>query len=304
MPVDLRQLRYFVAVAEERHITRAAERLGMQQPPLSQQIAAMERQLGVQLFHRKARGVELTAAGQTLFGEARAILARLSAAKEKTQRVARGEQGHLCLGVAPTAAFHPIVLRAIHAFRAAFPLSSLTLEEALSDAVFTRMEADQMDIAFIRTSAVDAKLFAARHLLDEETLVALPVRHALAEGEAPVSIEQLSGETFVLYGPRGTGFYDSTVAACRAAGFEPRIGQLTPRFTSALGLVAAGFGVSLVPACLRNMPLTGVAYRNLAGRSKPKAVLNIVTRRHDSSPVVRNFLAAAIEAAKGFGEGQ
>src|SRR5713226_4598129 len=135
MAMELRHLRYFIAVAEEGHITRAAERLGMQQPPLSQRIKAIERELDVQLFHRKARGVELTDAGRALLDDARAIIAHLDRATETTRRTARGEQGKICVGIAPTASFHPVVPRAIRAFREAFPLVSVTLEEALSDEV-------------------------------------------------------------------------------------------------------------------------------------------------------------------------
>lgn len=130
--MDLRQLRYFVAVAEEGHITRAAERLGMQQPPLSQQIKAIEQKLDVQLFRRKPRGVDLTDAGRVLLDQAHALLERLDYALLLTQRTARGEQGRLCVGIAPTAPFHPFVPQAIRAFREAYPLVSVTLEECLS----------------------------------------------------------------------------------------------------------------------------------------------------------------------------
>jgi DNA-binding transcriptional LysR family regulator len=128
MAMELRHLRYFIAVAEEGNITRAAERLGMEQPPLSQQIKAIERQLDVQLFRRKARGVALTDAGRALLDDARAVLARLDLAMETTRRTARGEQGRICVGVTPTAPFHPFVPRVIRAFREAFPAVSMTLE--------------------------------------------------------------------------------------------------------------------------------------------------------------------------------
>jgi DNA-binding transcriptional LysR family regulator len=154
MAMDLRHLRQFIAVAEEGHITRAAEKLGMQQPPLSQQIKAMERELDVQLFHRKPRGVELTDAGRVLFAEARAVLALLERALEATHRPARGEQGQLCIGIAPTALFHPLVPRAIRDFREAFPLVSLTLEEGLSHEVVERLRNDRMDVAFVRTGCL------------------------------------------------------------------------------------------------------------------------------------------------------
>src|SRR5712691_12032476 len=125
MAMELRHLRYFIAVAEEGHITRAAERLGMQQPPLSQRIKAIERELDVQLFRRKPRGVELTEAGRVFPDNARAMLAQNERAIESTRRTARGEQGRLCVGVTPTGPFHPFVPRVIRAFREAFPLVSL-----------------------------------------------------------------------------------------------------------------------------------------------------------------------------------
>jgi DNA-binding transcriptional LysR family regulator len=126
--MELRHLRYFIAVAEEGHITRAAERLGMQQPPLSRQINAIERELDVQLFRRKARGVELTDGDRALLEDARAMLASLDRSLERARRTARGEQGQIRLGIPPTAPFHPFVPRAIRSFRKAFPLVSLTLE--------------------------------------------------------------------------------------------------------------------------------------------------------------------------------
>lgn len=296
--MELRHLRYFIAVAEEEHITRAAERLGIQQPPLSQQIKAIERELDVQLFHRKARGVELTNAGRVLLDDARAILAHLDRATETTRRTARGEQGRICVGIAPTAPFHPMVPRAIRAFREAFPLVSVTLEEALSDEVFERMRTDRMDVAFIRTSVADANDFVISPLLEEPMLVALPSGHALAQGDGTLSLKQLGGETFILYGPPGTGIYDRTVAACRAAGFSPRIGQQAPRITSTLGLVAVGLGISLVPACMQRMNMDGVVYRRLKGSAQPRAVLNLASRRGDASAVVRQFLNLVKKTAK------
>src|ERR1700704_6658044 len=127
MTMELRPLRYFIAVAEEGHITRAAERLGMQQPPLSRQIPAIEREGDVQLFRRMARGVELTDAGHAFFDNARAVLAQLDRTLETTRRTARGEQGRISVGYTSAAAFHPLVAGVIRKFRAAFPLVSVTL---------------------------------------------------------------------------------------------------------------------------------------------------------------------------------
>jgi DNA-binding transcriptional LysR family regulator len=152
MPVDLRRLRYFIAVAEEGHITRAAERLDMQQPPLSRQIGLMERELNVQLFRRLSRGVELTSAGHALLQEAKAILTHVDRAIETTRRAARGEQGTLSIGVAPTAPFNALVPLAIRSFREAFPRVSLILAEELSNEIVARFNNDQMDVAFVRVN--------------------------------------------------------------------------------------------------------------------------------------------------------
>jgi DNA-binding transcriptional LysR family regulator len=299
MAMDIRQLRYFIAVAEEQHITRAAERLGMQQPPLSQQIKAIERELNVQLFRRLPRGVELTEAGHALLEDARAILSRLQQALETTRRAGRGQQGRLCIGIAPTASFHPFVPQVIRAFREAFPLVSLTLEEGLSNEVRERFAHDQMDIAFVRASTIHADNLVASPLLEEAVVVALPSDHAMAaKPSTALPLSRLAGESFILYGPPGTVLHDETVAACRAAGFSPRIGQQTPRITFTLGLVAAGLGVALVPESMQSVKMDGLVYRRLKGASQPKAVLSLVSRRGDSSPVVRHFLNHVRRAAK------
>jgi len=306
MAMELRHLRYFVAVAEEGHITRAAERLGIQQPPLSQQIRAIERELDVQLFRRKARGVELTDAGHAFLGDARRMLAQLDQAVETTRRAARGEQGRLCVGVTSTTPFHPLVPRVIRAFSEACPMVSLTLEECLSNELVERLRSQRMDVAFIRASLADGAGLAVIPLIEEPMVVALPSGHALARGqrEAAVSLKQLAGETFILYGPPGTGMYDAIIAACHAAGFNPRVGNLgastqqAPRITSTLSLVAAGIGITCVPASLQRMNMDGVVYRRVRGAVLPKAVLNLASRRGDPSAVVRQFVNVVRKAAR------
>lgn len=306
--MELRHLRYFVAVAEEGHITRAAERLGMQQPPLSQQIKAIERELDVQLFRRKPRGVELTDAGSAFLKDARAMLVQLDRAFETTRRTARGEQGRLCVGVTSTAPFHPLVPRAIRAFREACPMVSLTVEECLSNESVDRLRNERMDAAFIRTSLSDREGLVVTSLLDEPMVVALPSSHILAQSkhDTAVSVQRLASETFILYGPPGTGMYDATIAACHAAGFNPCVGNLgastqqAPRITSTLSLVGAGLGISFVPSSLQRMNMDGVVYRSLKGTAKPRAVLNLASRRGDSSEVVRKFLHLVRRAAKDF----
>lgn len=294
MTIDLRHLRYFVAVAEEGHITRAAERLGMQQPPLSQQIKAIERELDVQLFVRRPRGVVLTEAGQAFLKEARSTLAHVDHALETTRRTARGEQGRLSLGMTPTAPFHPLVPRTVREFRENFPGVMVTLEEALSDGLLERLRDERMDVAFIRNSVTDPSGLIITPLLDEIMVAALPSGHTLALGgdDVPLQVASLSGEVFILIGPPGSGIHDRTVAACQAAGFSPRVGQVAPRITSTLGLIAAGLGVSMVPMSMRRMAMDGVTYRRLTGPIEPRAILSLASRRGDKSAVVRNFVAA------------
>ena len=299
MTIDLRHLRYFVAVAEEGHITRAAERLGMQQPPLSQQIRAIERELDVQLFLRRPRGVVLTEAGRAFLKEARATLAQLDHALETTRRTARGEQGRLSLGMTPTAPFHPLVPRTVREFRENFPRVLVTLEEALSDRLLKRLRAERMDVAFIRNTVTDPSGLVITPLLDEIMVAALPSGHVLALGgdEVPLEVASLAGEVFILIGPPGSGIHDRTVAACQAAGFNPRVGQVAPRITSTLGLIAAGLGVSMVPTSLRRMAMDGVTYRPLTGPMEPRAILSLASRRGDNSAVVRHFVAGVRGAA-------
>src|SRR6266571_3738650 len=171
--MELRHLRYFIAVAEEGHITRAAERLDMQQPPLSRLIKAIERELDVQLFRRKPRGVELTDAGRAFLDNARAILADLDHAFETARSTARGEQGRICVGVTPTGPFHPFVPRVIRAYRQAFSLVSVTLEEGFSNELIEYLRHEHIDTAFIRTRPADPEGLVISPLLEEPLVVAL-----------------------------------------------------------------------------------------------------------------------------------
>lgn len=304
--MELRHLRYFIAVAEEGHITRAAERLGMQQPPLSQQIKAIERELDVQLFRRKARGVELTDAGSRFFDDARVTLTQLDRAVEATRRTARGELGRICVGVTSTSSFHPLVARAIRGFSEACPKVSLTLEESLSNELLDGVRSERMDVAFIRTAPADAKDLAIQPLLDEPMVVALPGGHALAKAanDAPIPLKRLAPETFILYGPPGTGMYDTIIAACHAAGFDPSVGNLGastqhgPRIGSTLSLVAAGLGITFVPVSLQRMNIEGVAYRRVKAAVPPTARLSLASRRGESSEVVKQFVTLVSNAAK------
>ena len=302
--MELRHLRYFIAVAEEGHITRAAERLGMQQPPLSQQIRALERELDVQLLRRLPRGVELTEAGCVLLADARAILAHIDHAFTSTRRTARGELGRLVVGFTSSAPFHPFVPRVIRAFRDGAPDIALTLEESGTTELIEDLRHERVDAAFIRTHVTDLAGLTVNPLLEEAMLLALPATHALAAcgaDDPPLPLAALAAETFVVYRRHaGPGLYDAIIAACHAAGFSPQISQEAPRIVSTLNLVAAGLGVALVPASLRRMQMDGVAYRGLQGTLQPRAPLLLATRRADTSAVVRRFVDLVRQTARTF----
>lgn len=303
MALDLRQLRAFVAIAEEGSITRAAERLGMQQPPLSQQIKALEERLGLLLFRRKARGVTLTESGQVLLDEARVILARLDHAERSVRRTARGEQGRLSIGIAPTAPFHPFVPSVIRAFREAFPGVTVLLEECLSREAVLGLAEARLDTAFVRAEVPDATDLTVHRLTDEPMIVALPASHPLAprgtDDAAPRPLGSFAGETFIAFArASGSGMFDATLAACLRAGFTPRLGQEAPRITSTLGLVATGLGIALVPASIRSVRMEGVAYCDLVAEDRPTVPLQLATRRGDGSAAVGNFVALVRRSAR------
>jgi DNA-binding transcriptional LysR family regulator len=297
--MELRHLRYFVAVAEEGHVTRAAERLGIQQPPLSQQIRALETELDVQLFRRHPKGVELTQAGAALLVEAREILRQVNHAVTATRRTARGEAGRIGLGFTSSASFHPFVPQAIRDYRTAHPLVALSLEENGTAELVDALLNERIDAAFVRSPISPAAGITVHSLLDEAMVAALPTGHPLIASPArPLALGALAGETFILYRrPVGPGLHDAIIAACQRAGFSPAIGQEAPRMLATLSLVAAGLGVTLVPDSMRRLRVHGIVYRPLDGSAGLVAPLNLAYRRGESSPAAQRFIALARQMA-------
>jgi DNA-binding transcriptional LysR family regulator len=285
-------------------VTRAAERLGMQQPPLSQQIKAIERELGLQLFHRKARGVDLTAPGRALLADARAILLHVDRAFETAKRTARGEQGRISVGTTPTSPFHPFLPCSIREFRETYPLVSVSLKEWASNELVDYLRNERVDVAFIRTRPAEAP-----GLPEEELIAVLPEAHSLARddvgGDAAIPLRALASETFLIQGGQaGLAMYADTVSACRAAGFTPRIGHESRRLASTLSLVAIGLGVSIVPASLRRIQMDGLAYRRIKSPLPLKAPLILASRRGEPSVVVQHFVRLIKMSAKNFSESE
>src|SRR5215472_7445053 len=297
--MELRHLRYFIAVAEEGHMTRAAARLGIQQPPLSQQIRSLEAELQVQLFRRKPRGVELTPAGDAFLAEARTILDRAQHAALAARRAARGEAGRLGLGFTSSASFHPLVPRVIREFREMSPLVSLTMEEDGTAELVEGLRAEQIDAAFVRSPIGPAPDLTVHSLLEEEMMAALPVGHRLAARTKPrLPLAALESETFILYRrPLGPGLYDAIIAACQRAGYSPRIGQEAPRMLATLSLVAAGLGVTLIPSSMQRIGIEDVAYRAVDRKAGLIAPLNLACRRDEDAPAAHRFISLVRQTA-------
>ena len=291
--LDLRQLRYFVAVGEELHFGRAAERLGMAQPPLSQQIRRLERRLGVALFWRSKRKVELSEAGRVLLDEARRILAAAEHAAIAAQRSGRGEAGSLRIGYTTGCAFIKVVLDLLRRYREDHPGVVLSLAEMHTSEQLDALVEGRIDLAFIRSRLADPeRVFSTFEIMQEPLITALPMHHPAAKREA-VALADLGQEPFIMF-PRsvGTGLFDIIVGACRDAGFTPRVVQEAPQFTSIIGLVSAGLGVALIPSALAQIRLDGVVYRPLLG-AEVSAPVMLVARRRDASAVVAAFAKMA-----------
>jgi DNA-binding transcriptional LysR family regulator len=303
--MELRHLRYFRAVAAEGHVTRAARRLGIQQAPLSQQLKALEEEVGARLFHRRPRGVELNDAGRAFQQEVEAVFAGLERAVASARRAMRGEVGVIRVGLTGSACFQPLAPEIVRRYREAFPHVQVRFTQQSTPELIARLRADELDAAFIRTAREPLDGLRFQRLVEEAMVVALPAAHRLARSRRPLALSALAGETFVGY-PRsaGAGLYDSVITACRASGFSPDIAHEAPQIISTLSLVAARLGVSVVPASLRCVKLDGVAFRPLGGPHLPRAELNLATRDdREPAPVVVAFQRLAIAAARTYRSG-
>ncbi|MEQ1404000.1 LysR family transcriptional regulator [Neorhizobium sp. Rsf11] len=287
--MELRHIRYFLAVAEEGNFTRAAAKLGIGQPPLSQQIRILEMEIGAPLFHRVPHGAELTAAGAAFLTEARASLAAADNAVLAAQRAARGETGRLALGFTASAAFNPVVTGAIRRFRSQWPDVALALSEMNSNWLMEKLTRGEIDAAFIRPGLEDPKEVRLKRLPDEPMLVALPAHHPLAE-HRQVPLAALAGEPFILF-PRtvGLSLYDDIVRGCREAGFELQVTQEAPQIPSVVNLVAADLGVSIVPASIAKFAIEGVVYKPIEG---PPLIarLGLAVLKAQRSPIALNLM--------------
>ena len=301
--MDIRRLRYFLAVADAGHITRAAAHLGMAQPPLSQQIKALEAELGLQLFQRHPKGVTLTEAGRLLQDEARGLLRQAEALRDRLRQVAQGEQGRLALGFTSSAAAHAYMPCTLRACRQQHPHIGLDLREANAAEITDAVQAGHLHCGFLRVPTNRPPELQFETLFHEPALLALPIDHPLAprpgEPVRPLALTALRDEGFILVRqPGAPGLYANLLALCEAQGFSPRVVAEVPRMMSNLNLVAAGAGVSVVPASMQGAHPHAVAYCPLASATPLDAPMTLVWRRADLAGPTATFVALARRMAR------
>ena len=290
--MELRHLRYFVAVAEEMHFGRAAQRLHIVQPALSKQISALERELGVLLFSRTKRSVAFTPAGAAFYNEARDVLRRVDRARERVELTAAGALGTLDIGFAGPAmwAILPPLLRA---HREAFPGVHLHLHEVGSGPQIRLLREGKLNAGFVRVAG-DDEMLEFRPVWRDGIVVALPEEHPLAQG-GKVDLAELADERFILvsrsYAP---GFHDDCMALCESYGFTPTVVEEGNTPAALFGMVAAGLGVTLAPSCELNVPWRGVTFQHPT-RDPIVVEFAVAYRRSDDSPTLAAFLTTVDE---------
>ncbi|MFE5563389.1 LysR substrate-binding domain-containing protein [Amycolatopsis japonica] len=296
--MELRHLEYFLVVADELSFSRAAERLNMSQPPLSTQIRALEKEMGVELFVRSTRKVALTEAGELFRASTRRLLAQLQDNVDRARSAALGEVGQLALGFVPSATTEllPPILRA---FRSRYPGVRLALHELRPDQQVQELRSGSLDCACFYLPHGDEPPFGDAGLTSlavsqEPLVVALPSDHHLA-AKRRLSMQVLGTEPFVMVsGHRGSGLRDAILEQCRRGGIVPEVVQDAALIQTIAGLVATGVGVALLPASVRRLQQTGVVYRPLT--EDPLEVrMGLIWLEESRSPIVEGFIRVARE---------
>jgi DNA-binding transcriptional LysR family regulator len=291
MNIELRQLRYFVAVAEENHFGRAAARLHMTQPPLSQTIQSLEAALGTLLFSRTKRSVALTPAGHALLPEARRILQQAGGLPELARRAASGESGLLSLSFVSTADYSvlPPLLRE---FRERYPQVRIDLREATTDVQLDDLMQGRIDAGLLIPPLQDKERVELDYttVLSEPLVLAAPQGLKQLRGKTAVSLNAVAELPLIIFPRRiSPAFHDAILGSFRDAGLTPRIGQEAIQMQTIVGLVSAGMGIALVPQSVSNLKRPGVAYKPLSGKA-PTVETGLAWRRDNISPVLRMFL--------------
>lgn len=297
--MDIHKLNAFVAVVEESNISRAAVRLHMQQPPLTRLIKSLEEELDTTLLKRLPRGVEVTEAGKVLYQEAITILAHAQSIPKRVKNIAQGLEGQLNIGFTNSVGLHPFLPAVLRQFREQFPAVAIHLEEDSSSALTDAVINEKLDIVFLRKPASIHAEVQSLHVLDEPLIVALPTNHLLASQEGAIRLVDLEPYEFVLYRRlAGQDLFDNILANCYQAGFNPNIVQEAPRLTSSLNLIAAGIGLSIVPASIQDFWNKQIVYRTLEAKKPCIAPIYAIYRAKENNIRIEHFLNLLKESQK------
>jgi DNA-binding transcriptional LysR family regulator len=291
--MDIRQLRYFTAVAQLGHLTRAAASLGIQQPPLTQQLHRLEAEAGVALFERHPKGMRLTEAGQALQVDAERLLADFDALRQRLRERADGERGTLSVAFTSSSAAHGFTPMALREMRHHHPHVDLRIVEDHAGAVIESVEAARLHAGLIRWPVSQPPGLQFDVLLREPVMLAFSVDHALVRWPAskPVPLRCLDDEPLILVRrPGAPGLYARLLEICKRAGVKPRVVAEVERMMTNLNLVAAGTGLTVVPASMSGHHPNAIQYRRLQASVRLDAPLTLVTRRADTSPLTRLFV--------------
>ncbi|MDX2214019.1 MAG: LysR family transcriptional regulator [Oculatellaceae cyanobacterium bins.114] len=291
--MELRQLRYFLAVVEEMNFSRAADRLQIAQPPLSRQIHQLETELGVELFHRTKRQIQLTEIGKIFLAEARQILERVDQGMKTVARANRGEMGQLVVGFEGSSTYDVIPV-SLKVYRERFPDVDLAVYAMTTEEQFQALLDGRIQVGFM-VSPLKNKYLTLEPILRESLVLALPENHPLAV-KSQVKVQDLESEAFIMFHRhRGCGLYDNAIAVCRRAGFSPRVIQEADEMQVILGFVAAGLGIALLSASVQQFQRPGVTYRSLLPAT-PKVVLALAWQHTNQSPVLQAFVQVVRES--------
>ncbi len=288
--IELRHIRYFIAVAEELHFGRAARRLGISQPPLSLQIRQLESEIGVTLFHRTSRSVSLTDGGRALLAEGKRVLAEFVGLAESVRRSASGESGSLTVAFTASIMFQTLPL-IIRRFRERFPRVHVELREIGTGAQLVALRTGELDVGFVRQPPPDHQLKFETVMLEPLVLV-LSRTHPLAKRKT-VSLRDVANDDWVLFPHDHTpGFHAQVMALCHNAGFNPRIVQVSREIYTTVSLVDAGIGVTIIPATVTAKGWKGV--RSFPIRSKLGSTrIAAAWRKDNGNPTVAGFMDIA-----------
>ena len=290
--MELRQLQYFLGVANELHFSKAAEKLFIAQPALSRQIQALEENLGVLLFERDKRNVKLTPAGEYLREEATQVISQLENITKRTQFIHQGEEGELRIGH-PGSAIYSVIPPLLSKLRSDFPQIKANLSEILEDDLYGNLKNYQIDVGFVREPYSD-KMLATKVLLEESFSLILPENHWIT-AENFISLAQIKYEPFVLP-PRHLGsiYYDLIIRMCGREGFTPNVVHESIHGATILRLVEYNLGISIMPTSYRLSTAMRVKFIELKDIPE-RTQLSMAWRRNDTNPILQNFLKVADE---------